>query len=59
MVKYDWKKTFWKIIKEVIIWGVPQLVTVLIVGTGQYAEMTIAAFISLVARWIVDYAKHK
>lgn len=58
-ITYDWLKTLWKVIKELLIWGLPQLAAALVNLFGEYAEMTVAAVISLGVRWLIDWLKHR
>ena len=56
---YSALKSWSKMWKELLIWGLPQLAAALISWFGTYAEMTVAGVISLGVRWLVDWLKHK
>lgn len=56
---YSVKKSWKKILQEVLIWGVPQVVVLFTAYLGQYSEMTLAALLSAGGRWLVDWVKHK
>lgn len=56
---YDYKKTFWKTVREFCIWVLPQLATFLIGQFPEFAEMSVAALVSIGLKTLQDYIKHK
>ena len=57
--EYNFWKTLKKTLRELLIWGVPQVAALLISVLGSTAEMSIGAVISVGAKILVDYFKHK
>jgi len=55
--EYSVKKTVVKVLRELLIWGVPQAVT-LVAGTGV-GKMSVAALVSVCGRVVLDYLKHR
>ncbi|MCL6494527.1 MAG: hypothetical protein K6T54_07065 [Ignavibacterium sp.] len=55
--KYSFGRTITKTIRELLIWGVPQAVA--LIGGTDIGQMTIAGVVSVIAKIILDWLKHK
>lgn len=56
---YSATLTAGKLWKQLIIWGLPQLVALFLNVFSQYTEMTVGGLLSLAATAYLDWLKHK
>ena len=54
MMAYEWIKTLWKVVKQILIWGIPVF---LAYSTEKNIEWALAFSAGLT--WILDYLKHR
>ena len=56
---YNWRKTAQKAFRDLVIYGVPIVGSMLLGALGGYADITVGAAIALIVKGVVDWAKHK
>lgn len=56
---YSFWITLQKVLKELAIWGLPQLASWFINNNPDLGSMTVAAVVSMAVKGFVDYLNHK